>query len=181
MGSRRRVRRTRRNIQRPRRNAIPQGRRPVSLSDQDQRGAAEFGVEGVIEWPDIQQLVDALGIGCNRVAFGIADPIPVLDHPARDGLDRRQRCLLGPGTCCHHGDYGWIVPRRREDRRGQGRASQFDTAAEVDHPVLRGWVADAPSLTPGDTLEIDGSLYRILGAPVRDATRLVWTAEAREL
>ena len=35
--------------------------------------------------------------------------------------------------------------------------------------------------TGGYTLEIDGSLYRILGAPVRDATRLVWTAEAREL
>ena len=42
-------------------------------------------------------------------------------------------------------------------------------------------IADAPSLTPGDTLEIDGTIYRMLGAPVRDATRLVWTAEAREL
>lgn len=31
---------------------------------------------------------------------------------------------------------------------------------------------------PGQTLEIDGTLYRIVGAPMRDALNLIWTFEA---
>ncbi|MFN9090936.1 MAG: hypothetical protein ACK5V0_05405 [Alphaproteobacteria bacterium] len=42
-------------------------------------------------------------------------------------------------------------------------------------------VADAPGLGPGDTFEIEGTLHTIRGAPVRDADRLVWSAEARAL
>jgi hypothetical protein len=41
-------------------------------------------------------------------------------------------------------------------------------------------VADAPGLAEGDTVEIGGTLYTIRGAPIRDADRLVWSAEARE-
>ena len=42
-------------------------------------------------------------------------------------------------------------------------------------------VADAPDLAESDTVEIEGTLYTIRGAPVRDADRLVWSAEARAL
>ncbi|MBU9710143.1 hypothetical protein KSP24_25045 [Paenibacillus sp. AK121] len=39
--------------------------------------------------------------------------------------------------------------------------------------------ADAPTFAAGDTVEVDGVVYRIQGTPTRDATRLVWEAEAR--
>lgn len=42
-------------------------------------------------------------------------------------------------------------------------------------------VADAPDLAESDTVEINGSLYTIRSAPIRDADRLVWSAEARAL
>ena len=40
-------------------------------------------------------------------------------------------------------------------------------------------VADAPTLDVGDTLEIEGKVYQILGAPLRDPENLTWQAEAR--
>ncbi len=42
-------------------------------------------------------------------------------------------------------------------------------------------VADAPGLCPGDTIEVDGALFEVRADPVRDADRLVWSAEARAL
>ena len=42
-------------------------------------------------------------------------------------------------------------------------------------------IAEAPDLAEGDTFEIEGTLYTIRSAPIRDADRLIWTAEAREL
>ncbi len=42
-------------------------------------------------------------------------------------------------------------------------------------------IAEAPDLAEGDTFEIEGTLHTILGAPIRDADRLVWSAEARAL
>ena len=40
-------------------------------------------------------------------------------------------------------------------------------------------IVEAPTLAEGDTIEVDGEVYVIQGEPVRDSTRLVWTAEAR--
>lgn len=40
-------------------------------------------------------------------------------------------------------------------------------------------VADAPGLGPGDTIEADAVLFEVRTDPVRDADRLVWSAEAR--
>lgn len=40
-------------------------------------------------------------------------------------------------------------------------------------------VSAVPTLAPGDTLEIAGELLVIAGDPVRDARRLVWTAQVR--
>jgi hypothetical protein len=33
----------------------------------------------------------------------------------------------------------------------------------------------------GDTIEMGASIYEVRSDPVRDADRLIWTAEAREL
>lgn len=79
------------------------------------------------------------------------------------------------------GGIGSGFPCRAVLSAGDHTGNFGKTRIVSDSVLLSLQIADAPSLTPGDTLEIGGSLYRILGAPVRDATRLVWTAEAREL
>lgn len=38
-------------------------------------------------------------------------------------------------------------------------------------------VVEAPSLAPGDRIDLDGSSYNVQGEPVRDRERLIWTAE----
>ena len=40
-------------------------------------------------------------------------------------------------------------------------------------------VTDAPELARGDVIEIDGEALGIIGEPLRDRERLLWTAEAR--
>jgi glyoxylase-like metal-dependent hydrolase (beta-lactamase superfamily II) len=40
-------------------------------------------------------------------------------------------------------------------------------------------VSSVSSLEPGDTLEIDGVVFEVIGQPVRDAQRLYWTAELK--
>ena len=62
------------------------------------------------------------------------------------------------------------------------RLAQFGEGRFVTDTVsLNIAVADAPDLAESDTVEINGSLYTISGAPIRDADQLIWTAEAREL
>lgn len=38
-------------------------------------------------------------------------------------------------------------------------------------------VSTAPGLAEGDQLNLDGTVYVVQGAPVRDAERQIWTAE----
>ena len=40
-------------------------------------------------------------------------------------------------------------------------------------------VAEVAAPAAGDTIEVDGTVYTIQGEPVRDAARLLWTAELR--
>lgn len=40
-------------------------------------------------------------------------------------------------------------------------------------------VTDAPELARGDVIEIDGEAFEIIGEPLRDRERLLWTVEAR--
>lgn len=79
------------------------------------------------------------------------------------------------------GGIGSGFPCRAVLSAGDHTGNFGETRIVSDSVLISLQIADAPSLTPGDTLEIDGTIYRMLGAPVRDATRLVWTAEAREL
>lgn len=40
-------------------------------------------------------------------------------------------------------------------------------------------VAEAPELARGDVIEVAGVAFEIIGEPLRDRERLLWTAEAR--
>ena len=64
---------------------------------------------------------------------------------------------------------------RRPDRIGEFG----ETRILASSTVFEIRVADAPTLAEGDTIEVDGETYVIQGEPVRDAARLVWTADAR--
>ncbi len=68
------------------------------------------------------------------------------------------------------------VIRAAPDRLAQFGESRFVT----DTVSLDIAVADAPDLVESDTVEINGTLYTIRGAPIRDADRLVWSVEAHE-
>lgn len=62
---------------------------------------------------------------------------------------------------------------RRPDRIaefGETRISAATTLIEIR-------VADASTLAEGDTLEIEGIVYIVQGAPMRDSAHLVWTVE----
>ena len=51
----------------------------------------------------------------------------------------------------------------------------------TDTVLIAVCVADAPDLASGDTIEVNGLLFEVRADPVRDADRLVWSAEARAL
>ncbi len=65
--------------------------------------------------------------------------------------------------------------RRQPDR--VGAFGQTRLVAETAVFDLR--VSDIAAPAEGDTIEVDGELFVIQGAPLRDAERLVWTIEAR--
>lgn len=64
---------------------------------------------------------------------------------------------------------------RRPDRIGEFG----ETRIVAGSTVFEIRIAEAPTLAEGDTIEADGELHVVQGEPVRDAVRLVWTAEAR--
>ena len=49
----------------------------------------------------------------------------------------------------------------------------------VDTTIIDIRVSDASALAKGDTIEVDGVVYRMVGAPRRSADRLVWRTEAQ--
>ena len=54
-----------------------------------------------------------------------------------------------------------------------------ETRLLADTTVVEVRMVEVPLLAVGDTVEIDGDVYRVQGEPVRDSERLVWTAELR--
>jgi hypothetical protein len=68
------------------------------------------------------------------------------------------------------------IIRSAPDRLAQFGEGRFVT----DSVAIDVAVADAPGLAEGDSFEIGGAYYIVRGAPIRDADRLVWSAEARE-
>ena len=54
-----------------------------------------------------------------------------------------------------------------------------ETRLLADTTVVEVRTSEVPVLAAGDTVEVDGDLYRVQGEPVRDSERLVWTGELR--
>jgi hypothetical protein len=54
-----------------------------------------------------------------------------------------------------------------------------ETRLLADTTVVELRTVEVPVVAAGDTIEIDGDLYRVQGEPVRDSERLIWTAELR--
>ncbi len=74
---------------------------------------------------------------------------------------------------------GVAVPVRVALRRPD-RVSDFgETRLHAETTVVDIRVADAPTLASGDAFEIGGESYVVQGEPLRDAERLIWTAELR--
>jgi hypothetical protein len=67
------------------------------------------------------------------------------------------------------------VVRPSPDRITSFGESRYVTDAV--HLEIR--VADAPTLARGDLIEIAGESLEIIGEPMRDRERLLWTVEAR--
>jgi hypothetical protein len=65
--------------------------------------------------------------------------------------------------------------RQCPDRIAGFGESRFVT----DTVVLQLRISDAPALAQGDLIEIAGEAFEILGEPLRDGERLIWSAEAR--
>ncbi len=70
----------------------------------------------------------------------------------------------------------------RAIRRASDQVSSFNEGRFVSDTILLDVpTASVPLLAVGDTIEMGASIYEVRADPVRDADRLIWTAEAREL
>jgi hypothetical protein len=70
----------------------------------------------------------------------------------------------------------------RAVRRAPDQVSAFSEGRFVSDTILLDVpTASVPLLAVGDTIEIGASIYEVRADPTRDADRLIWTAEAREL
>lgn len=74
---------------------------------------------------------------------------------------------------------GVAVPVRIVVRRPDRVFDFGETRLHSETTVIDIRVADAPALASGDVFEIDGQNHVVQGEPLRDAERLIWTAELR--
>ncbi|OAO02711.1 head-tail joining protein [Roseovarius indicus] len=74
---------------------------------------------------------------------------------------------------------GQAVAVRVIPSQGDGEMEFNGGALRVPANMFQMPVASAVSLAEGDTLLIDAVTYVVMGAPKRDARRLIWTFEAR--
>ncbi len=65
-----------------------------------------------------------------------------------------------------------VIARLPDEVTSFGGARVFSETLVVDMLV-----SAAPDLAEGDQLDLDGTVYVLQGEPVRDAERLIWTAE----
>ena len=69
------------------------------------------------------------------------------------------------------------VARRSPDRTAPFGEGRFVT----DTHMIDVRVSEVAALGPGDTFQIGAEIYAVQGEPLRDADRLVWSAEAKLL
>ena len=67
-----------------------------------------------------------------------------------------------------------LIVRRADDVTEFGDARLWSETTRIDLQV-----AEVLNPRPGDRIEIDGDAFLILGEPVRDRERLVWTVDLR--
>lgn len=79
------------------------------------------------------------------------------------------------------GGVGDGVPLRVMRRAPDEIVPWRDARAVVDTVFFDVRISDAPGLAAGDTLEIDGAVFEVLGDPERDAERTIWQFGARGL
>ncbi len=77
---------------------------------------------------------------------------------------------IGPGTAIR-------AARRAPDDLASFGEARFVTSTVI----LELLVAAAPDLAAGDRIQIGAVIYEVRAEPIRDAERLIWTAEVREL
>ncbi|WP_457650873.1 head-tail joining protein [Profundibacter sp.] len=65
-----------------------------------------------------------------------------------------------------------VIARQPDDVTTFAGARVFSETLIID--VL---ASAAPNLAPGDRIDLNGASYTVQGEPVRDAERLIWTAE----
>ncbi len=71
------------------------------------------------------------------------------------------------------------VPMRAVVRRPDRIGEFGETRIVAGSTVFEIRIAEAPTLAEGDTMQVNGELYVVQGEPMRDASHLVWSAEAR--
>lgn len=76
-------------------------------------------------------------------------------------------------------DGGAPVLVRVVARRADAVTDFGDTRLWLETTRVDVRVAEVPNPRPGDRMEIDGEVFLIQGAPVRDRERLVWTVDLR--
>ena len=76
---------------------------------------------------------------------------------------------------------GDTVPVRVVVRQPDQTFTFGETRLHAATTLLDIRIADAPELAEGDRFQIDGVDYIVQGEPSRDAERLIWTAELREV
>ena len=74
---------------------------------------------------------------------------------------------------------GSAVPVRIVLRRPDRVLEFGETRLHAVSVLLDIRIADAPDLAEGDGFQIDGEIFLVQGEPLRDAERLIWTAELR--
>ena len=68
----------------------------------------------------------------------------------------------------------------RVSRQSPDRAAPFGEGRFVtDTHLIEVRVSEVATLDPGDTFQIGAEIYAVRGEPLRDADRLVWSAEVR--
>jgi hypothetical protein len=88
---------------------------------------------------------------------------------------------IGEAAVWRAGGTGAPVPVRVVRRRADRIASWNDGRFATDSDILEVSTAEVAALAAGDTFEIGAALFEVAAEPLRDAQRLVWTAQVRAL
>lgn len=87
---------------------------------------------------------------------------------------------LGVDAIWRAGGAGASVAVRAMRRAPDEIVPYRDGRFVVDTVLFDVRTSDIPTLAAGDTLEVEGAVFTVIGEPTRDRERLIWTVGARE-